>query len=281
MNLKEPIDKMNIIIFSKDRAAQLDLLLRSMKRMFPESHKSRDIHVLYTYSDEAFGAGYVRTITMHPDIHYAYENKGKFKEDLLKLISKDRYFTMFFVDDNVFKNPFNIGCEEVKEFVHREDIACVSLRLCPRIDYCYTMNVPMAVPTFPESNRLIWTWSQASPGDWSYPMSLDGHLFKTKEILPLLNLLNYSNPNTLEGNLANSPFNIPRMICFEDSKIFNIPANKVQNVNGNRHGNYSATDINEQFMRGKRFSLEKILNNPAAIKNTSCHQDIPLEWEWI
>lgn len=279
MGERRNLNSMNIVIFSKDRPAQLDLFLRSMKSMFPGWHMYRDVHVLYTYSNEAFGSGYVKTITMHPDIHYAYENKGRFKSDLLNLISKDKYFTMFFVDDNIFKNNFNVACDEVNEFVHREDIACVSLRLCPRINYCYTMNVPMTTPTFLDPKRYIWTWSNASPGDWAYPMSLDGHIFKTEEILPLLNLLSYSNPNTLEGTLACSPFNTPNMICFEDSKIINIPANKVQDVNGNRHGNLSAWDINEQYTRGKRLSLEKLLGKTELKQNTSCHQDIPLEWE--
>lgn len=279
MDVWKIIDSMNIIIFSKDRAAQLDMLLRSMKTFFPEWHKYRDIHVLYTYSNEAFGAGYVRTITTHPEIHYVYETPGMFKMETLSLIDKKRQFTMFFVDDNVFKNKFSLDCEEVREFAIREDIGCVSLRLCPRINFCYTMNIPMTVPKFITERRHIWKWHEASPGDWSYPMSLDGHLFKTDEILPLLMVLNYSNPNTLEGNLANSPFNIPHMICFDDSKIFNVPANKVQDVNNNRHGNISAMEINEKFITGGRLSLDKLLKNPLSINNTSCHQDVPLEWE--
>jgi hypothetical protein len=279
MEPRQGMDSMNIVIFSKDRAAQLDLFLRSMKQMFPGWHRSKNVHVLYTYSNEAFGSGYVKTITLHPDIHYAYENKGMFKKDLLKLIEINRLFTVFFVDDNVFKNTFSMQCEEVREFLIREDIACISLRLCPRINYCYTMDVPMTPPMFSDGGRYIWKWKEASPGDWSYPMSMDGHIFKTEEILPLLGLLDYSNPNTLEGTLASSPFNIPRMICFSDSKIFNIPANKVQDVNGNRHGNLSAWDINEQYLKDKRLSLAKILSNPEAVENMSCHQDIKLEWE--
>ena len=280
MDVWKIIDSMNIVIFSKDRAAQLDLFLRSMKNFFPEWHRYRDVHVLYTYSNEAFGAGYVKTVTLHPEMHYVYENPGMFKMDTINLIDKNRNFTMFFVDDNVFKNRFSLQCEEVKEFALREDIACVSLRLCPRINYCYTMNIPMDTPKFLEEKRFIWKWYGASQGDWSYPMSLDGHLFKTEEILPLLMVLSYSNPNTMEGVLANSPFNTPLMICFEDSKIFNVPANKVQNVNNNRHGNISAGAINEQYLiGGNRLSLNKLLLNPLSINNTSCHQDVPLEWE--
>ena len=69
MDVWKLFDSMNIVIFSKDRPAQLDLFLRSMKQFFPDWHKSRDIHILYTYSDEAYGAGYVKTITLHPEMH--------------------------------------------------------------------------------------------------------------------------------------------------------------------------------------------------------------------
>lgn len=279
MNVWKYIDSMNIVIFSKDRAAQLDLFLRSMKRFFPEFYRYQDISILYTFSNEGFGSGYVKTITLNPEFRYVYETPGNFKIDTLNLINPDKNFTMFFVDDNVFKNKFTLMSEEVKEFAIRDDIACVSLRLCPRITYCYTMNIPMQVPNFVDPVRRIWRWRDACPGDWSYPMSLDGHLFKTDDVLSLFMILDYQNPNTMEAAMSLKPLPMPFMICFKDSKIFNVPANKVQNVNNNRHGNTPAQDINERFIKGGRLSLDKLIENPLAINNTSCHQDVPIEWE--
>lgn len=279
MDLRGSSSLLNIIVFSKNRAPQLDLFLRSLKYFFPVYYWNKVIHVLYTYSNDAFKEGYVKVISMHPEIHYVLETQGEFKKNTINLIKENRYFTVFFVDDNVFKNHFSLYCEEMGKFVTREDIACVSLRLCPQICYSYTMDVPITVPRFIEDSLHIWNWQEADIGYWSYPMSLDGHIFKTERILPLMEFLDYCNPNTLEGSLASNSFDLPYMICFRDSKIINIPVNKVQNANNNRHGNVSADQLNERFLNGYRLSLEKFLNNPLTKNFNACHQDIPLEWE--
>jgi len=279
LNKAQDYDLLNIIIFSKNRAPQLDLFIRSMKYFFPGYCRHKDIHVLYTYSNDFFKEGFGKVISRHPEIHYVLETQGEFKKDVINLVKEDRYFTLFFVDDNVFKNHFTIYCEEVREFASKEDIACVSLRLYPQICYSYTMNVSIKKPTFIEGNLHIWDWREADIGYWSYPMSLDGHLFRTERILPLIKFLDYNNPNTLEGSLANNSFDLPYMICFNDSKIINIPANKVQDANNNRHGNISADQLNERFLKGFKLSLTKFLSNPLTENNNACHQEIPLEWE--
>src|SRR4030043_153875 len=144
----------NIVVFSKDRGCQLDLFLNSFKKFFVGVNIN-DVHVLYTFSNEPFGAGYVKTISYHPDAHYVFENKGKFKEDLLKNIYLKNDFTMFFVDDIIFKDEFNLMCTEVCEFIKNPSIMCLSLRLHPGISYCYTMNIPMVAPEF-LNGELLW-----------------------------------------------------------------------------------------------------------------------------
>jgi hypothetical protein len=60
-------------------------------------------------------------------------------------------------------------------------------------------------------------------GDWSYPMSLDAHVFRTAEHSELALGLDYFNPNTLEGNMAvfcyagNSQCP-PRLACYPGSR---------------------------------------------------------------
>jgi hypothetical protein len=63
------------------------------------------------------------------------------------------------------------------------------------------------------------------------------------------------------------------MICYEQSKIVNIPANKVQNTYANRYSEMiTVFELNQRFLQGDRLSLKPILN----IQNTSVHQEIPL-----
>ena len=57
------------------------------------------------------------------------------------------------------------------------EIACLSLRMCPRMDYSYALDTITGIPPFEDGTT--WRWPEAE-GDWGYPMSLDGHVFRTR-----------------------------------------------------------------------------------------------------
>lgn len=253
----------NIIIFSRDRASQLELLLSSMDEHWSEAFE-HNIKILYTYSNENFKKGYDILIEEYDDVNFIKENN--FKEDLLNLIENKKY-TIFFVDDIIFKEDFSLDCEEFKIFEEQKDILCLSLRLHPNLIYCYAAGIPMRKPIFKNN---IWEW-KGKDGDYGYPMSVDANVYRTSEIKEKLEILNYKNPNSLEAILAANPINLPKMICFNNSKILNNPCNKVQTNNPNRHGSVSAEYINEKFLNGFR-----IKNSANGIKNISCHQEIPV-----
>jgi hypothetical protein len=252
----------NIIIFSKDRACQLELLLRSMKKHWKESFDHR-IKVLYTYSDNEYKCGYDILITEYNDV--LFKKEAEFKISLLELIDNKKY-TVFFVDDDVFKEDFSIKEQEISIFETKKEIICLSLRLHPRLTYCYTLDIEMR-----KTDKNIWLWGEYN-GDYGYPMSLDGHVFRTKEIKPLLKNLNYYSPNSLESELSNKPINLPYLMCFDQSKIINNPCNIVQNSHKNRHGNTDGETLNKRFILGERI----ILDNITGIENISCHQEIPI-----
>ena len=102
------MDKINIIVFSKDRACQLELFLRSMKFYFKEFDQ-HIINVLYTYSNDKFKSGYDKLFTIHNDsnINYIKETQN-FKNHILFLLDQDKAYTIFFVDDIVFKNDGSV-----------------------------------------------------------------------------------------------------------------------------------------------------------------------------
>jgi hypothetical protein len=173
---------LNVLIFSKDRGCQLDLLIRSIKQLWID-RSDYMISVLYTYSSEQYKKGYDKTIHKHPDLTYIIELPGEFKNQVINVINPNNKFTVFFVDDNVFKEKFEFKCEEVFEFYRKEDIACLSLRLHPKIEYCYTMKIDTPPPIFISKNCWI---CKGTLGDWNYKMSVDGHIFRTKDIIKLI-----------------------------------------------------------------------------------------------
>lgn len=256
----------NIIIFSKDRACQLELLLRSMKIFFFE-HKICKVSILYKYSDERFKAGYNSVKYLHPEYYYVQEIGGGFKAQVGSLMDEQYPLTMFLVDDIVFKDYFFIRSEEMKLFISQEDIACLSLRMCPRINYCYTEKRPTPPPVVSEEGK--WRWPGLL-GDWGYPNSVDGCIYKTHKIIHMIRTMSYHNPNTFEGTWAHfPPQDQPYMVCFKESKIVNNPINKVQTANANHCGGVSARFINEQFLSGKVISLKPFVG----LKNMAAHQE--------
>ena len=56
----------NVIIFSKNRAAQLELFIRSMKKFFKD-FSSNEIKILYKTSNSFFEEGYEKLKKIHSD----------------------------------------------------------------------------------------------------------------------------------------------------------------------------------------------------------------------
>lgn len=254
---------MNVICFSRDRACQLELFLRSMKTFFKEFDLF-EIKILYKYSNQKFKSGYDKIIKKYKNVLFIKENN--FKRDLLSMIKENKY-SIFFVDDIVWKEPFSLNCKEFENFKKDKSILTLSLRLHPNLIYCYTANVNM----IPLLNN-VWNW-RGLPGDYGYPMSLDGHFFRTEEIIGLLKGMPYSNPNQLEALLAMYPINKPKMICCEKSIIFNNPCNKVQTNNPNKHGDVTAEYLNQEFINGNIIDLNPFIG----LNNESCHKEMPIK----
>ena len=258
---------LNIIIFSKDRAAQLDLLIRSIKK-FWNNWECFSFNVLYTYSNEEYKKGYDITFSRHPEFNFILEKS--FKSQLCDIIRSDKPYTVFFVDDNVFKEPFEINCQEFVKFTEYEEILSFTLRLGKNTTRCYTQKRESLPPDFISQDICLWNWVEACGPEWHYPMSVDGGFFRTEEIKNLAVGLEYQNPNTFEGTLANNPINRPLMVCPSRSVIFNVPANKVQTANGNECGDIPANYLNDMYLQGKRLSI----NNLVGYDNRAPHEEV-------
>lgn len=262
---------MNVIIFSKDRAAQLDLLLRSMFK----ANWFADAFIVWCASTKDYYDGYDKLFWEYwfdDNRVHLFEQHETFKTSLLEQVDDNFTYMTFLMDDNIFINEWN-GFKELPD-----DFACLSLRLNPRMEYCYSLSrrqhPPKYVTIFQNNKRVnAWYW-HAADADYGYPMSLDGHIFRTTDILPLLKKLEYNNPNQLEGQLARHPINRPKMMCFDKSVIINNPINRVQTVNNNRHGDISAEWLNEQFLQGKRIDLKPFLG----YEPNACHVELPISW---
>ena len=109
---------------------------------------------------------------------------------------------------------------------------------------------------------MAWNWACAD-GDFAYPMSLDGHVFRTGLLLRMLRHARFRNPNDLETALHfRRHLAPPAMLSFRESCLLSIPANMVNSTHrGNRVGrdpSSSAVALNTRFLAGSRIAFEQM-----------------------
>jgi len=259
----------NIIVFSKDRGCQLELFLRSLRIHFK---KDKHVFVIYKASNESFGKGYEKTKQSEFE-NITYIEESNFKKDVLSCILHNDPFTVFFTDDDIFIKDFDLENINFKNFKNNEDILCFSLRLNKNLEYCYTLEVDITKrPEFCEFNVFDYRKQQ---GDYNYPMSLDGHIYRTKEILPILLRLEYQNPNSLERELSKNQISKKLMSCCDYSVIVNNPCCIVQDFCKNKNEGLDPETINKKFLDGYSLSLENI----SGMTVKAVHTPLPLDFQ--
>jgi len=273
----------DVIIFSRDRAAQLDLLLRSIQ--LNHNNTFSQITVLYTCTDDDFLAGYVLAQERHRKVDFITDDsEGNFQETLLTLLRSDSSeFITFFTDDDILYRPIPVDRKAVeRQLTKDKDTCCVSLRLGQNTKIQDPYN--HIATQFPKHVELdlpfvSWDWTQIPAHmNFGYPLSVDGHIFTRVLIEDLVSSIHFDNPNVLEGNLQNVKiFCPPFMTCFTHSVIVNSPTNRVQSVCPNRAGEVygeCAKTMNNSFVRGWYIDLDKTDFSDIV----GCHQEIDFKW---
>jgi hypothetical protein len=244
-----PLPFVTCIVFSKDRAMQLDACLRSIKRYAPYIGP---IVVVYRTTTSSFEAGYAtldrgeRTTLMR--------QSSSFRADVVEALKSAGEYVIFHTDDDVFFRP------SLLRPILNDDFAAFSLRLGLNTTYCHTRNRSQVLPALKRSGALLaWNWSDARD-DFSYPMSLNGHLFRTSLVKRMLARAHFSNPNELEDELHLRRYLAPRwMLACQASSVVSIPINIVTATHTNRSGSDPALaveELNKRFLAGERIDLE-------------------------
>lgn len=267
----------NVVIFSKDRASQAEACVRSFLKHFTQA-KQANISVLYKASTASFHEGYEKAKNLLDDIsNLEWLPENNFQEQTRSLVNRtDAALTMFLVDDIIFVSPVSLEDNQIR-LLENPSLLAVSLRLHSGVKSCYATNQATSVPRFVKG--CVWDWRQAE-GDWKYPMSVDGNIYRTDLIKQFVNALQFTNPNTLEAafdSAKTSPGMPTHLCCYPDApRLINIPANRVQNIFENRFAKgYSAEELNKLFLNGKRIDVAQYTN----LKPETVHVPIELKFE--
>jgi len=231
---------------------QLDAFLRSVQEHASAAYTL--VCVLYTTTSDRHREAYARLAEIYRDVEWVDESS--FSEDLMRLVSaeSEEPFTVFHTDDDVFFRTF-----PPPEL--RDDELCFSLRLGVNTVYNYAFDVPEQVAGASlDDGRVRWEWREQAPGSFAYPLSLNGHVFRTRDVQRWLGEVTFANPNELEAALQAVDGDLaPMMASYEHSVVVSLPLNVVNDVYFNRaEWTYGAEELNERFHLGQRIDLERM-----------------------
>lgn len=257
----------NFLVFSRNRPMQLHALLSSFVEYVSGNYT---LTVLHRY-DEKYKSSLEEVKKEFKSINFVEENNfEKQTKDLLK----GELFS-FLVDDIIFKDKLDLNFIS-HVMSGNQQILCFSLRMGLHLKYCYMLNKKQIIPHgMTQGELFVWNWRDAEL-DWGYPLSVDGHIFRTEDVRNWLRHLTFKNPNQLEDSLQSIKFHYKindNCICFHRSKIVNIPVNRVQDEYKNRNAGHEADDLLTAWNDGLRSSYPEFFD----ISNDAVHSELELK----
>ena len=283
------------LVFSRDRAMQLDATLRSFLLHCVDGDDAR-LTVLYQVTSASHARQYAeliqeyrsyRTITFqqqahfrqdvlgylaaHADLRYGsglyhhmarlHHRLGFLSQPLLRFGSPRD--VLFLVDDNIFVRSFCLADNLSALEAHSQALG-YSLRLGRNTTFCYTRDRVQSLPEFTSVGEgvLCYDW-RGGELDFAYPLEVSSSIYRIADLLPLLNRLWFSNPNQLESRLAENAIrftNRPFLLCNLKSVVFSNPVNQVAERHQNRFGNsYHLTtqELADNFSNGLRIDINR------------------------
>lgn len=255
------------LIFSKDRAPQLELLLRSMATFAPSGSQAQ-VSVLFKVRDGANGVAYSALAQEYPQVDFVEESD--IVQNVRNLSRGD--FLQYLVDDDVMVRPWSLEDQEFQTLRSDPMVCCLALRMGPWMDFCYPCNI--VTPPPPMRFDRTWYWPGLD-GDWGYPNSIDGNVYRAEDLRGVLEAGGWDSPSRFEP-LLRGGCRRPLMVCYAEPRIVNVSANSNQDAAPvNRNAGVSQSEMDERYARGERIKLEPFLT----MRRRSPHFEAGYEWE--
>ena len=183
-------------------------------------------------------------------------------------------YIIFAVDDIIVKDFIDVT--RSIDLLEQTGAYGFYFRLGLNINYCYMLNRPDPAPKIIKIADDVYAWKiqDGGPGDWGYPNTVDMTLYRKSDIEQEFRSMVYKAPNPLEGHWSVSP-KVPQIkskfaLCYQESKIVNLPMNLVQDVYNNRNMNaISPKELLNKFNQGLKIDILQLYK----INNKSAHID--------
>lgn len=271
--IKAEQNSADLIIFSFNRPMQLYALLESLEKYATDINSTT---IIYRTSNERYEQAFNQVASQFPYAQFLHQQTiADFKTLTLQAIEQSTSdYVIFAVDDNILKDRFSLN--ECITWLEKTNAYGFYLKLGSHLNYCYTENSPQQLPPLTHVHEDIFSWQfESGEKDWHYPNTVDMTLYRKKDLISVFKSLEYTNPNLLEGKWAawwvQHKDSGTQGLFYENSKILNIPLNKVQTIDVlNRDMNlYSPEELLEKFEAGYKIDIAPLYH----IKNKAVHTE--------
>lgn len=269
----------DMVIFSYHRPMQLYALCESLQRHVVGGRGLT--YVIYRADTDEYRQAYALVQTDFPDIIFLSQGDdphADFKPLTLQAtFSSPSDYVVFAVDDIIVKDTIDFA--QCTHALQKTGAYGFYLRLGVNLSECYMLACAQQLPRFHLATPPILGWQlRTGAYDWGYPNTVDMTIYRKSTIKQALTDLSYTGPNQLEGYWApqGTGNEYALGLCYVQSKIVNIPCNRVQEVYGwNRNMNsLSAQELLQLFVAGKKIAIDDFVQ----VNNKAAHAEYPFRF---
>ncbi len=249
------IDKIDSIVFSKDRAMQLHAFLESYEKLVLNKGL---MYILYKTSNERHKKSYLELQNIFNNQDYIFIEEIDFRHQLLEISENSNAKIIgSYVDDQIFL--ITVDYNKILKLDMEEHVVALSRGK----DLDEHPGRHLVLPEFEKRadgfESFRWDYSE-SYSHWTYPVGVGAYFYCMDEWVVMLRSTMFKAPNSLEGNLQKFvPLFIKRKgICLPQIACVCIPANLVQTewVNG-IVGTHTIEELLDQWEKGYKIDLNE------------------------
>lgn len=281
------------LLLSRDRACQLELILRSIQTNWLGSDQI-SFTVLYRTSSDDDLQGYNKLMkdTKKGPFKIIWQPQYNFGEQFAQWLHTHKDdFVGLFTDDCIFYKPFRTTPSDVVQLIS-PDCLCFSLRLGLNTTKQYYVENTYQRPLSDLGYELLdgdyikWNWKIRPPYEnYGYAFSWDGYIYRASDLIYWCGDGSFGSPRHLECHL--SDFFHPRqklsrdyMLADKEGHVFSNSINVVHDpkdatgLAGLFHP-ASAEELNQRYLQGEIIDFKKMDFSGIC----GSHDEIPLKWK--
>lgn len=255
----------SLIITSKDRAMQLDLLLRSADKFCGDLFT--ETIVIYNASTPKFQEGYDKIQRLWPSVNLVQESN--FEPAYRKAIDESLHpILCILCDDCIFYKNVAVLNNQIIPAILREDVFSFILGIGGDSRYSGTTGVWYKMPEFKKDGSILtWEWKTADRGEFQCPFMFAANFYKREDYVSCLNEVQFTSPSSLESDLQYTWQHRRKSeitdlcACLPCQTLVHSLNNRVQDEFKNPAGDkfpFTSEELNSAYLSGKVVDLDAL-----------------------